>query len=217
MIKLYSYFRSSSSYRVRIALNLKNIEYETVPVHLLHEGGEQFKPEFTKLNPGHKIPVIVHEGRTIAQSVAILEYIESQFEGYSLFPRDDYNKALCRQLVEVINSDIQPLQNLSVLKKLKADHGFSDEEKVEWIKHWINIGFETFETLLVKSGGQYCMGDNISIADCYLVPQVYNANRFGVNMDRYPRISKINKTCLQREEVIAAHPDNQVDSPEGLA
>lgn len=213
MIKLYSYFRSSSSYRVRIALNIKNLPHEIVPVHLLNNGGEQFSEEFSKLNKAHRIPVIVHDDRTIAQSVAIMEYLDASFPEHPLYPRDEGQKALARQLIEIINSDIQPLQNLSVLKKLVKEHGFSEEEKVAWIKHWITLGFESFESLLESSSGNFCMGDSAGVVDCYLVPQVYNAVRFGVDMSRFPKIAEINERCLALESFQKAHPDNQLDTP----
>ena len=213
MIKLYSYFRSSSSYRVRIALNLKNQPFETVPVHLLNDGGEQFKEAFSKVNGAHRIPSIDHSGKIISQSVAIMEYLETQFPTPALYPTDSFQKALCRQLVEIINSDIQPLQNLSVLKKLVNDHGFTDDQKENWIRHWISLGFASFEKLLNKTSGEFCVGDSPGVADCFLIPQVYNAIRFKVDMTAYPKIVAINEKALKLEAFILASPENQPDAP----
>ncbi len=213
MIKLYSYYRSSCSYRVRIALNLKNLEYDIVPIHLVKDGGVQFSPRFTSINRGQKVPVLDHAGHIVAQSVAIIEYLEALFRETFLYPKTPYDRALCRQLIEIINADIQPLQNLSVLTKLVKEHNFSEDEKVAWIQHWINRGFGSYETLLEKSAGEYSVGDSPTAADCFLIPQVYNAQRFGVDMAPFPTIARINEKCLQHPAFIQAHPDNQPDCP----
>ena len=213
MIKLYSYFRSSSSYRVRIALNLKGLDYEIIPVHLIKDGGEQFKDDFKDINAASKIPVLVDGEHTIAQSVAILEYLDEVYPEHKLYPESLAQKALTRQLVEIINSDIQPLQNLCVLKKIVRDHGFTDKQKVDWIKHWITEGFHSFETLLKKTAGTFCVGNQPGVADCFLIPQVYNAERFEVDMDKFPKIKEITARCLELEAFENAHPSNQPDTP----
>ncbi len=213
MIKLYSYFRSSSSYRVRIALNLKDIDYQILPVHLLKDGGEQFKPEFDNLNKAHRIPVIEHNNKVLAQSVAIIQYLESQFPKNPLIPSDAYEKALCFQLTEIINSDIQPLQNLSALKKLVNDYKISEEQKISWIQHWIELGLQSYEKILEKTSGQYSIGDQPTMADCFLIPQLYNAHRFQLNMENFPLINKIEKNAELNQAFVKAHPNNQPDTP----
>lgn len=213
MIKLYSYYRSSSSYRVRIALNLKGLEHEIIPVHLLKDGGEQFSEAFTQINQAHKIPALDYNGDIIAQSVAIIEFLDEAHPETPLLPKDRRQKALARQLIEIINSDIQPLQNLAVLKKLIADHNFTDDQKVTWIRHWISLGFESYEALLQKTAGEYSVGDTPSMADCFLIPQVYNAKRFQVDLSRFPTIARINEKALKHPAFIDAHPDNQIDTP----
>lgn len=213
MIKLYSYYRSSSSYRVRIAMNLKNLDYEIVPVHLLNNGGEQHSPEFVALNPSHKIPVLEHAGKVIGQSVAIIEYLEAIFSETHLYPKAPFERALTRQLCEIINSEIQPLQNLSVLQKLVKDHGFSEEDKVKWVQHWISLGLEAYESIARKTAGEYSVGNEPTVADCFLIPQVYNAHRFKVEMSMFPTIERINKKCLDDPAFIKAHPSNQPDTP----
>ncbi len=211
MIKLYSYFRSSSSYRVRIALNLKNIDYEIVPVHLVK--GEQHTKEFTALNAANKIPVLDHDGLRVAQSVAIIEYLDSEFKTDPLYPTKRQDLALTRQLCEIINSDIQPLQNFAVLKKLVQDHGFSEDEKVKWIRHWIHLGFQSYEAIVSKTAGDFSMGDRPTAADCFLIPQIFNAERFELDMEPFPTIQKINRSATKHPAFVKAHPSNQPDTP----
>ncbi|XP_022799081.1 maleylacetoacetate isomerase-like isoform X2 [Stylophora pistillata] len=169
---LYSYFRSSCSWRVRTALALKGIEYDTHAVHLLKDGGQQFSDEFKKLNPMGYVPALVIDGHTLADSLSIIEYLDETRPDPPLLPRDDpFKKALARQVSQTIASGIQPIQNLSVLKYL------GDERKTEWGHHWINKGFCNLEKILERTSGKYCVGDEITMADLCLVPQVYNANR----------------------------------------
>ena len=213
MITLYSYYRSSSSYRVRLALNLKSLDYKIQPIHLLKEGGEQHKEEYKKLNAAGKIPLLDHVGYLVAQSMAIVEYLEENFPDKPLFPKNVVDRAYVRQLCEIVNSDIQPLQNLSVLQKLTKDHGFSEEDKQAWCRHWIGLGLESFETLVKTKHGRFCLGEKPTVADCFLAPQVYNAQRYAVDMTKYPTISRINESFLELEEAQMAHPDVQPDTP----
>lgn len=194
-------------------MNLKNLEYDIVPVHLLQDGGQQFTPEFSSINMAHKVPVLDHAGKLVAQSVAIVEYLEGVFRETLLYPTAPHERALCRQMVEIINSDIQPLQNLAVLKKLTGEHGFSEEDKKRWIQHWITLGFESFEAIAMKTAGKFCVGDTPTVADCFLIPQIYNAVRFEVEMSMFPTIERINKNCLDHPAFIDAHPSNQPDTP----
>lgn len=213
MIKLYSYFRSSSAYRVRIALNLKELDYEIIPVHLVKDGGEQYKEDFKKLNPSSKVPVLVHDNKSIFQSVAIIEYLEESFPTPALYPTTALDKAHVRTLCEIINSDIQPLQNLRVLNQLTQNYKLTEEQKNQWIQHWIAEGFNTFEKTLEKTAGQYSFGNTPTAADCFLMPQIYNAQRFQLPMNRYPLIQKVFKNCSQHKAFVKAHPDNQPDTP----
>jgi len=213
MITLYTYYRSSSSYRVRLALNLKNLAYKIKPVHLLKDGGEQYKDEYRKMNAAGRIPLLEHIGYFVAQSMAIVEYLEENFPDKPLLPQNVVDRAYVRQLCEIVNSDIQPLQNLSVLKKLTTDHGFSEADKQAWCHHWISLGLESFEKLVQTKHGRFCFGDTPTAADCFLIPQVYNANRFAVDISQYPIISQINESFLEIEEAQMAHPDVQPDTP----
>ncbi len=210
--KLYSYFRSSSSYRVRIALNHKQIPYEYIAVHLLDQGGHQNKEEYLKVNPKQEVPTLVHNQIHISQSMAIIEYLDELKPNQKLFPDDLITKAQVRQICEIINSGIQPIQNLKILKKLIKDFGISEEQKIKWIKDVISSGLNALELNLKKTSGEFCFGDQITAADLFLIPQVYNAERYEMDMKPYPIIRKINEHSMKIESFKKAHPDQQPDS-----
>jgi len=209
-MKLYSYYRSSCSYRVRIALNHKNIAYEYVPVHLV-EGG-QLTSDYAKLNPKAEVPTLVDKDVTLAQSTAIFLYLDRVKLGSPLFPKEMPNFEKCFELVEIINSGTQPLQNFKVLKKLKGELGVSEEQKIQWIRDFIKAGLEAFQAKLTGEG-PYCMGSEVTAADMFLIPQLYNAHRFDVNMSKLTRLTEIEKNCLALESFTKAHPGAQPDSP----
>uniref|UniRef100_A0A2R5LKH8 Putative glutathione s-transferase n=1 Tax=Ornithodoros turicata TaxID=34597 RepID=A0A2R5LKH8_9ACAR len=208
---LYSYFRSSCAYRVRIALALKNIDYEYRAVSLIKDGGEQHSSEFKKLNPMSQVPVLVVDGQTLSQSLAIIEYLEEKYPGTSLLPKDPILRAKARSLAHLVASGIQPLQNLNVLQRL------DETKRNEWCVHFISKGFQALEEMLTKTAGKYCVGDEVSVADACLVPQVYNANRFKVDMSTFPNIVRINAALVELPAFKAAHPSCQPDTPPGLA
>ena len=210
---LYSYFRSSSSYRVRIALEHKGIKYDYKPVHLLQQGGEQFLPEFTRINPGQQVPTLVHNNSVIAQRMAILIYLEDLKPEPQLFSSDPAEKAKIIELCEIVNSRIQPLQNLKVLKEVVSRYGLNEDQKLEWAQFWINDGLKALEGVLDKTAGKFSFGDSVTAADCFLVPQVYNAQRFSVDMNSYPHISRVEKNCLELQAFQKAHPSSQPDAP----
>ncbi len=210
-MKLYSYWRSTAAYRVRIALNIKQLNYEVIPVHLVKEGGEQLKEEYKSLNPQGLVPTfITNEGEVITQSLAIIEYLEEIFPEYSLYPKNPVTKAQVKAMTLSIACDIHPLNNLRVLKYLKAEQ-WQQEQVDKWYAHWINQGFGAIEKQLNKQAGLYCFGDKATVADIALVAQVYNANRFSVPLEQYPLIKKVNSLCLSQKAFIDAIPENQLD------
>ena len=198
MIKLYDYFRSTASYRVRIALNWKELPHELIEVHLVKEGGQQKKPDYLSQNPQGLVPALIDGDMTLTQSLAILEYLEEQYPTSSLLPENSTDKALVRSIAQIIACDIHPLNNLRVLKYLAETLEQTDETKTTWYHHWIQQGFDAIEALLAKhqSNPNFCIGEQVSIADVCLIPQIYNANRFECDLSAYPRIMNINNYCL---------------------
>ncbi|KAF6130300.1 glutathione S-transferase zeta 1 [Phyllostomus discolor] len=193
---LYSYFRSSCSWRVRIALAWKGIDYETVPVNLIKEGGHQFSEEFQALNP--------------MKQLAIIEYLEETRPTPRLLPQDPKKRVLVRMISDLIASGIQPLQNLSVLKQV------GQENQLAWAQKVISSGFNALEQILQSTVGKYCVGDEVSMADLCLVPQVANAERYKVDLTPYPTINRINKSLLALEAFQVSHPCRQPDTPPEL-
>lgn len=209
---LCSYFRSSAAYRVRIALNLKNIDYEIRPVHLLKDGGEQFNADYLALNPQGLVPVLIVENKVLTQSSAIIEYLEEVFPNPPLLPANPIERAYVRSLAQIIACDIHPLNNLRVLNYLKdtVENGFQQA----WRSHWIQEGLAAFEQLLQKHGyfGRFCFGGMPGMADAFLIPQVYNALRFECKMKSYPLIRGIYENCLQEAAFSNAAPESQPDA-----
>jgi maleylacetoacetate isomerase len=215
-IKLYSFWRSSACYRVRIALNLKQLSYETIPIHLVKGGGEQHSPEFHELNPLELIPVLMHGGRMLRQSLAIIDYLDENWENeHPLMPSVARDRQRVRAIAQMIACDIHPLNNLRVMQYLEKEFGVEEQQRERWTRHWIRAGFHAVEEVLADSTatGTYCEGDAPTMADCCLVPQVYNAQRFGVSLDDYPNITRINAECLKLPAFDTARPEKQPDCP----
>ncbi len=214
-IKLYSYWRSSAAYRVRIALNLKQLAHEIVPVHLVNNGGEHHAPDYSALNPQEFVPTLLDGSRVIRQSLAICEYLDESYVGaMSLLPSTARERARVRALAQLVACDIHPLNNLRVMQFLEREFSTPQVERDRWTRHWINDGFRALEALLAdnSSTGVFCDGDAPSIADLCLVPQVYNARRFGVDLAPFPTIARIEQECLLLPAFDAAKPENQPDA-----
>ena len=210
-MKLYSYFRSSAAYRVRIALNLKGIAYETVAIHLVKDGGHNKRPEFRAVNPQMRVPVLVTPaGSVLIQSLAIIEYLDETHPEPPFLPKDPLARAKVRALAELIACDIHPLNNTSPLRYLK--HELHQEQKTidAWYHHWVMTGFEALEALLEP--GPYACGDKVTLADLCLVPQVSNARRLKVPLDKFPKIVAVDAACLALPAFDRARPENQPDA-----
>lgn len=214
-IRLYGYWRSSAAYRVRIALNLKGLEYDNVAVNLARDGGEQHAAEFRQLNPQARVPVLLHGNRILRQSLAIIEYLDETWPAPPLLPVGPRDRARVRALAQVVACDIHPLNNVSVLRFLETSWCVPQPEREQWIRHWIMQGFRALEDMLTEghATGAFCEGDVPSLADCCLVPQVYNAHRFAVDMAAFPTIARIHDQCMELPEFDAARPEKQPDAP----
>lgn len=215
-IKLYSYWRSSAAYRVRIALNLKQLDHEIIPVHLVNEGGEQHREDYRALNPQASVPTLLDGSRVYRQSMAIIEYLDEAYPAtVALLPSTARERARVRALAQVVACDIHPLNNLRVMQFLERDFSSPQVERQRWTQHWIVEGFRALEVMLDDnaSTGLYCDGDAPTLADLCLIPQVYNARRFDVDMAAFPVIARIEQQCLSLPAFDAARPENQPDAP----
>lgn len=197
MLKLFNYFRSSASFRVRIALNLKNIPYHDISIHLLNNGGEQHTEEYQAINPQALVPTLQDGNKTITQSLAIIEYLDETHPTPALLPKDIYLKSLVRSFALTIAADTHPLNNLRVLKYLTQELGISEEKKNQWYQHWVAKGLMPLEKILKQSRytSDFCFGDSPTLADIFLIPQMYNARRFACDLSSYPTLTRIESHC----------------------
>jgi maleylacetoacetate isomerase len=210
-VKLYSYFRSSAAYRVRIALNLKSLSYEAASVHLVKDGGHNRRPEFRAVNPQMRVPALVAPGGEILiQSLAIIEYLEETHPEPPLLPKDPVARAKVRALAQLIACDIHPLNNTSPLRYLKNQMGQEQTAIDAWYRHWVREGFAALEALIEP--GPYACGKAVTLADICLVPQVYNARRLKVPLDPFPKIVGVEAACLELPAFERARPENQPDA-----
>lgn len=213
MLKLYDYFRSSASFRVRIALNLKLLDHDVVPVHLLNNGGEQFSAEYQAVNPMSLVPSLDDNGRIMTQSLAIIEYLDETHPAPPLLPKDPYEKALVRAFAYTIAAEIHPINNLRILRYLTNDLKISEEEKNKWYQHWTTKGLAALEKMLAANGKQssFCYGETPSLADICLVPQMFNARRFHCDLSAYPNLCRIDEHCQTLPAFTNARPIETVN------
>ena len=212
MLKLYGYFRSSASYRVRIALAIKGLDYEQASIHLAR--GRQYAPEFSQISPQNLVPVLEHDGWRLYQSLAIIQYLDEKFPQPALLPKDSLGRNRVRSLALISACEIHPLNNTRVLAYLTDTLKLTDEQKNAWYRHWVTVGFTALEKRLAteKDTGQFSHGDTPGFADIVLVPQVANANRFKVDLDPFPTIRRVNDNCLALDPFRKAMPQNQPDA-----
>jgi maleylacetoacetate isomerase len=214
-MKLFGYYRSSASYRIRILLNLKGIDYEYVAV-LLNKG-EQKHADFLARNPSGLVPVLDTGEQSLGQSLAIAEYLEERYPEPALLPADPAGRARVREMLATVACDIHPLQNLRVLNYLRQQFSADDDAVSHWIARWISNGFNALEQLVARADndGRHCHGDTLSFADAWLVPQMYNARRFGVDVSGFPLLNAIDAHCRELPAFAAAAPELQPDAPAG--
>lgn len=214
---LYDYWRSSAAYRVRIALNLKGLDYESRPVHLVRDGGQQHAPAYREINPQQLVPCLLDGDRVITQSLAIIEYLDETHPALksSLLPVDACGRARVRALSMVVACDTHPLGNLRVLQRLEAQLGADEAQRLEWSHHWMATGLGALEAMLAGNAatGRFCHGETPGMADICLVPQVYNALRWKLPMEDYPTVRRIHQACNELEAFRRAAPEVQPDAP----
>jgi maleylacetoacetate isomerase len=216
MLTLYSYWRSSAAYRVRIALHLKGLAYAQRPVHLLNNCGEQRSPEYLQVNPQALVPVLLDGERAIRQSLAIMEYLDESFPAIPLLPAMARDRARVRGLAQLVACDIHPLNNLRVLQYLEREFAVDQPGREAWSRHWMAEGLSAFEALVRDnpSTGDYCEGELPSLADCCLIPQLYNARRFKLDLSPWPNLLRIEANCLALPAFQQAAPERQPDAPQ---
>ncbi|MCB9507754.1 MAG: maleylacetoacetate isomerase [Myxococcales bacterium] len=210
--RLYAYWRSSASWRVRIALNCKGVAYETVPVHLVRDGGEQRRAEYRAVNPAALVPSLEIDGVRLSESLAIVDYLEQTRPTPSLYPAAAYARAQALRIAELVNAGTQPLQNLRVLQYLESELGADAAGQRRWAAHWIGMGLEAIEAVLADTAGAHAVGDAVTVADVCLVPQVYNARRFGVDLAPFPRVVAAEAAAGALAPFAAAVPERQPDA-----
>jgi maleylacetoacetate isomerase len=213
-LELYGFWRSSASYRVRIALNLKALPYATHAVNLVRDGGEQFSAAYRAVNPQSRVPTLVHNGQRLSQSLAIIEYLDETFPEHRLIPRDPVDRARVRMLSQIIACDIQPLQNTATTRYLKEQMNQDEDAVTGWLREWITRGLDAYNAHLEhdRLSGRFSQDDTPTMADCCLIPQLYAAQRFGIEPTRYPRLALIAENCHAMSAFAHAHPAKQPDA-----
>jgi maleylacetoacetate isomerase len=213
-MRLYTFFRSSASYRVRIALNLKGLAYDQAAIHLRRGGGEQLMPAYRAINPQALVPALEDNGRILTQSLAIIEYLEETHPNPPLLPKDTADRALVRSMALVIACEVHPIQNLRVLNYVKATYNQTDEQVNQWAQHWIDLGLSALQEMIVAQPkrGKFCFGETPTLADICLIPQLGNARRYGCDLSKYPTILEIENQCNALPAFANAAPEKQPDA-----
>jgi maleylacetoacetate isomerase len=213
-LRLYTYWRSSAAYRVRIVLAAKGLAYESVPRHLLREGGEQRRPDYLAMNPQGLVPALEHDGHVVTQSLAICEYLEEIQPQPPLLPADAPGRAVVRAMALAIACDVHPLNNLRVQQYLRGELGQDEASVTRWMRHWIERGFVALEQLITRHSGdgKHCYGSAVTLADAFLVPQVYNARRVQLDLSPYPRLAAVAQYLESLPAFAAARPEAQPDA-----
>ena len=212
---LYSYFRSSAAYRVRIGLNLKGLDYQIKPVHLLKHGGQQHQPDYVQVNPVQLLPALDDDGLIITQSLAILEYLDERYPELPLLPKASAERAWARSMAQTVACDIHPLNNLRVLQYLKNELHAQEDARNQWYRHWVSVGLEGLEALVQRHGKKdhdFIFGDTPGLAEICLVPQMFNARRFDIDLSIFPRLLAVEEKCLELSAFQEAAPDRQPDA-----
>jgi len=211
-MKLYTYFRSSAAYRVRIALNLKALDYDSLPIALAKEGGEQQSADYLQINPQGLVPALIDDGVSLTQSLAIIEYLQEKYPDIPLLPSNLVDRAHVRAMALSIACDIHPLNNMRVLNYLRDDLQQNENAVSAWYRHWILITFASLESLVDSYGGDYCFGNTITMADVFLIPQMANARRFDTDVSLFPNLQRIDSVLREHPAFVAAAPENQPDA-----
>lgn len=212
---LYSYFRSSAAYRVRIGLNLKGLDYQIKPVHLLKDGGQQHQPDYVQINPVQLLPALDDDGLIITQSLAILEYLDERYPELPLLPKASAERAWARSMAQTVACDIHPLNNLRVLHYLKNELHAQEDARNQWYRHWVQVGLEGLEALVQRHGKKdhpFIFGDTPGVAEICLIPQMFNARRFEIDLSAFPRLLAVEEKCLELSAFQEAAPDRQPDA-----
>lgn len=212
---LYSYFRSSAAYRVRIGLNLKGLDYQIKPVHLLKDGGQQHQPDYVQINPVQLLPALDDDGLIITQSLAILEYLDERYPELPFLPKTSAERAWARSMAQTVACDIHPLNNLRVLQYLKNELHAQEDARNQWYRHWVSVGLEGLEALVQrygKKGHAFIFGDTPGMAEICLIPQMFNARRFEIDLTAFPRLLAVEEKCLELSAFQEAAPDRQPDA-----
>ena len=213
-LRLHGYWRSSASYRVRIALECKGLDFEYVPVHLVRSGGEQYSAQYRALNPQSRVPALETPEGVLTQSMAIMEWLEEAYPEPALLPRNLGERARVRALAQIMVADVQPLQNISITRFLQGTLNVDDAALQVWLREWVGRGLRAFEEMLAQApgGGDFCVGNTPTLADVCLVPQCYSSRRFGVDPAAYPRIAHIERACAELPAFQRAAPERQPDA-----